>query len=153
MGLLNALGELFTTAAKEAEQEQENPAQPTGWAVDESGASTVEPVEDEKRRDQVAREDKETLENPDTDPDKNPAQPAGWATASNKHVLARVFQKTDAVVGSKVLLRDKASGSYIAGLVEASDDDLGVIAVRWSDDVLTCEPKNEYELVKPQETR
>lgn len=147
MKLLSAIGDLFTEAAKEADQKNENPMAPPGWAIDDKGQTkSIEEVETEKRREQEKRKDKETLQSADGKENENPGgNPKGWATSKNEKVVARVFQREGKLVGSKVLLRDVETRSFISGIVEA--DGAGEFGVRWEDDELTLEPKANFELI------
>lgn len=129
----------------------ENPAQPSGWAVDKGDdskdAEENKSREKQKEKDQAAQADEDNRE-PDTKVHEVNSDPNDYKypTAS---VVARVFTtSTRFVPGSKVLLRDKLAGTHSSGIIEADGDE--EFAVRWSDDELTVESKSDFQLVNPE---
>jgi hypothetical protein len=145
---------------------QENPAQPSGWAVqpavnpDAHPGGELEALEQQKRQDTAQWEDAQNRSPMDN---INPAQPPGFAVPEPSQgpipgqgadsnppmgpvVTARVFvsKTATALPGAKVLL-GTGQEDYSIGQVVADVDDK--MWVSWRDGEDTVENKGDYELI------
>lgn len=133
----------------------ENPAQPPGWAVpdgDVDGPYREEgrQAEEELMAERARRLDQHVPTQPGGYGGENPAQPYGWAVqppqAEAPPVVGKVYRPPgSAVVGSRVLLHDPASGEthrgHVAAVVDADH-----FAVQWADGRYTDdEEKTDYD--------